>query len=222
MTRPIIIGVPGERLAQLRRAELLSVLLHGGATIVLVVVSTVVFTRSPGPLGYLSALAGVGGAAIETRRAARAQSKLARLEAGWRAERAVGKVLRRARVDVVAHGVVVGRTGDSDHVVLGPCAAVIETKHGRGPVEVRDGALIMRGRRMPRDPLAQAARQSDLIGRHLQVATTPVVCIVDMTNRPFVTDGVIVCSARDLNGVLDGLPAVVTTGASTRLAERLR
>jgi hypothetical protein len=187
-----------------------------------VVISTVVFNQDLGMFGYIATVAGLVGAGIEGRRATLSQNKLARLDAGWRAERKVGKVLRKARVDVVAHGVVIGRTGDSDHVALGPCAAVIETKHGHGHVQLRDGALIVRGRRMPRDPLAQSSRQSELIGRQLRVATTPVLCIVDMTNRPFMADGVIVCSAADLNGVLTGLPAVIASGSANRLTDLLR
>jgi hypothetical protein len=222
MKRPIIIGIPGNRLAQLRRKELRSTLFHGLLTVILTATASVVFIQISGIFGLIAALAGIVGAVIEGWRATQSQNKLARLDAGWRAERKVGKLLHKTPLDVVAHGVLIGKTGDSDHVILGPCAAVIETKHGHGLVEISNGLLAVRGRRMPRDPLAQASRQAEQIERRLKVSTTPILCVVEMSNRPFVFNGVIVCSAADLKSVIATLPNVISSDNATKLSNLLR
>ena len=83
-----------------------------------------------------------------------------RASTGVRAEARVARVLGRSACVAVVHGALLDR-GDVDHVVLGPALAVIETKHGRGQISFDGGgSLRVGGRRLPRDPLAQARANS--------------------------------------------------------------
>jgi hypothetical protein len=222
MARPQIIGIPGGRLGQLRFIEFRKALLHGGAALLLTVGCILVLTRLEGTLMLVAVVAGGCGALVEAYRFHQAEGAIGRLTAGWRAERRVGKSLRSATAEMVIHGAVIGRTGDCDHIVLGPCAAVVETKHGRGPVTIHDGSLMMRGRRLPRDPIAQAQRQARVAGDLFGARVTAVLCIAEMTNRPFLFDGVYVCNASDVNAVIAGLPSILRPGDAARLAAKIR
>jgi hypothetical protein len=102
--------------------------------------------------------------------------------------------------------------------VLGPCAAAVETKTGRGRLR-RTGTRLQVGRRtLPGDPLTQARRQAENLRRHTGVNTEAVLCIVDLDGPPQHHDGVTVCAARDLVAVLGRLPRVLTASQAEDLA----
>jgi hypothetical protein len=148
-----------------------------------------------------------------------------RWQAGIDAERAVAAAIESCDVTAVVHGARVAG-GDADHVVLGPCAAVVETKHGLGPVWVDSsdaGMLWVSGRRLRGEdgsPVRQVLRQANALAELLEAAMVSVVCVAGMTSAPFVTDGVHVCSATDLPHVLASLPVVLDPAAARALADR--
>jgi hypothetical protein len=140
---------------------------------------------------------------------------------GVRAEDRVARTLVRLPLHAVVHGAVIDR-GDLDHVVFGPQLAVLETKHGRGPLAIdRDGTLRVGSRRLPRDPIAQArgnaSRLSARLGRHVDA----VVVIVDATSPPLQAGGVWVCSLTDLPRVLSALPNRLDAQTAETLARSL-
>jgi hypothetical protein len=123
--------------------------------------------------------------------------------AGINAEDRVAKRILRANPAAVVHGAVIGRGGDADHVVFGERTALVETKHARGTLALAGATgLVVGGKRLPRDPVAQASAQAQQVGRALRIKVTPIVCLVDMVGPPKVVAGVTCCSARDLPGVL--------------------
>lgn len=140
---------------------------------------------------------------------------------GVRAEARVARRVSRLPFAALVNGALLDR-GDVDHVVLGPCLAVLETKHGRGRVEVRgDGSFRVSGRRLPRDPVAQAAANAERLSRRLNRPVDAVVVVVDATSGPFRSGAVWVCSLADLPGVLASLPPRLDQVSAERLAASL-
>jgi hypothetical protein len=149
-------------------------------------------------LAYVSVI-GVVGAGLFTREAwGRAQ----RASVGATSEERVAVVLERTGAAVVMHGVLLGAGGDADHVVLGPVAAVVETKTGRGQVSVAGDEITAGRRTIPGAPLRQARRQARALKERTGWFTEAVVCIPDMVNGPVRTGNGVVCSLADLPGVL--------------------
>jgi len=140
---------------------------------------------------------------------------------GVRSEARVARRLAAAAPAALVHGVLLGR-GDLDHVVLGPMLAVVETKTGRGRLGLdAAGALLLEGRRLPRDPIGQVVDGASRLSRHLGRRVSAVVVVVDATSEPFQSRGVWVCSLRDLPRVLAALPAVLDPVTAASLARRL-
>ena len=125
---------------------------------------------------------------------------------GANAERRAGEAIERCGPTAVLHSVLLGAGGDADHVVLGPVAAVVETKFGAGEVSYRDGVMYAGRKKMFGNPVAQVNRQAKALKKEVGVFVEAVVCVVDMTNPPQQYGQVYVCSAADLPGVLAGLP----------------
>ncbi len=124
-------------------------------------------------------------------------------KAGIDAENQVAKALRNVPAAAVIHGALLGKGGDADHIVLGPMAALIETKHGRGEVSVNASQVFAGRKKLPKDPIGQANRQAAALrkkikGRYVQ----SILCVTQMSNSPFQHNGVIVCSIKDLPSVL--------------------
>lgn len=134
-----------------------------------------------------------------------------RARAGVRSEVRVAKVLRKLNAAAVVHGAVIdGRGGDADHIVLGRVAALVETKTGRGRVQVApDGSMVAGGRRLPKSPVQQARRQAAKVSRATGLPVAAIVCVVDMDDPPLTAGDVTVCSLRALPSVLARLPHVV-------------
>jgi len=151
------------------------------------------------------------------------RSRLAKASAGARAERRVASFLAAARPAALVHGFRLPGRGDVDHVVLGPCLAVVETKHGRGRVAAGpDGALFVSGRRMYGDPLAQASRAAAQVSGLLSRPATALVVVSDMTNRPFRCGAVTVCAPGDVARVLAALPHLFSQDEAVAAAKRLQ
>jgi hypothetical protein len=141
---------------------------------------------------------------------------------GIRSEDRVARILARSGAAVVIHGANLatpGRErGDVDHVVLGPVAATIETKTGRGVVRARGERVHVGRRLLPGRPLHQASVHARQLTRRIGVPATAVLCVVDMVGAPFNAGDVIVCSAADLAGVLGRLPRTIDPASASALA----
>jgi len=148
-------------------------------------------------------------------------AKAGRLSAGASAEKAVAKCLSSQRIKHVLHSVDLSAGGDADHIILGPVCAVIETKYAKGNVASVQGGLTAAGRRLPRDPVAQARRQAAALRRVSGVWSEAVVCMTGMTNRPFKDGDVVVCSLKDLPGVIDSLSRPLSGNEADRVASLL-
>jgi hypothetical protein len=98
---------------------------------------------------------------------------------------------------------------------------VVETKHGRGFVSIKDGSLFIRGRRLPRDPIAQAKGQARLAGELFNLRVSAVLCIAEMSNPPFLFDGVYICNSSDVNEVIASLPAIMRPGEALRCVSKI-
>jgi hypothetical protein len=141
--------------------------------------------------------------------------------AGIRAEARTARRLNQCGVHAVVHGVLLGH-GDIDHVVLGPCIAAVETKHGRGVLSVdSSGVLLVAGRRLKRDPIAQSRQAAERLTRHLGRRAYAVVVIVDAEGAPVKIGDVYVTSLRYLPTCIDAIPAALDAQAAQSLARTL-
>ncbi|WP_433467309.1 nuclease-related domain-containing protein [Spirillospora sp. CA-128828] len=158
----------------------------------------------------VAALVGCGYAWI---RATRVLRQARRSAIGARSEREVRAAVRHTGSIAAAYGLVLGnRGGDCDTVVFtrGGGAAAIEVKTGHGQVSADNGTMRVGARVLHGDPVRQAANQARRLSRKMGGRTVlAVVCVPGMRNRPFTAaNGVWVCSAKDLKGVLDRAPRV--------------
>lgn len=153
------------------------------------------------------------------------QKRRGQLVSGIRSEQRVARLLRRSGAAAVINGADLGRGGDADHVVLGPCVAAIETKTGRGRLQVTDRGLQVGRKILPGHPLRQARRQADALTQLIKSPADAVLCIVDLEGSPRRIDGVTICAARDLLEVLSRLDRrishrdAVTIGKTIPLAD---
>lgn len=223
MDGPQEIGRPGAYVLSLaRRAMLGAVAFAAAAAAALVGFAMLGPDRlfDGGPAGMaaaaLLAAAAVGGWA--------ARQQFDRFEKAWvgaRSERRTAEALRRAPAHAVVHGAMLGAGGDADHVVVGPCLCVVETKSGAGRVRVEGGKLIAGRRQMRGDPVAQVLRQAAALRRVAGLTVESVVCVSDMTSPPFTVRGVWVCAPRDIAAVVSGLPARLGRDSALSLAAHL-
>lgn len=210
-------GSPGEgaRMAGIARAlwPLLAALFLSGYA----VGATLGVGMSPQTAGVVLVLAGVvlllGGITCRTRIAAFFKGaageeivarELARLPAGFHVFHAVD----------AGGGVMMWRSGDIDHVVVGPTGIfVIETKNWRGQVTLADGRLLVAGEAPRRAPLEQVRQSVTALRAQLErqgvpaAAIVPVVCFAgDRFDGECQTVGeAVVCNAlRLLDVVTDG------------------
>lgn len=162
------------------------------------------------------------GAVVQGRKAAVASSKAGKARIGARSEARVARMLaRRSGVRIVMNGVHPGGSkGDVDHLLLGPCLAVVETKTGTGKVSYAYGKMRAGRRVIPGDPVQQARRQADRVSRLTGRRCAAVVCVPDMTNQSFRASGVPVCSLQELPEVVRGLPGVFSNGRDAAAAAK--
>lgn len=144
--------------------------------------------------------------------------RIRRAEAGRATEQRVGRSLDRLRAGAIVYGVErADRRGDIDVVVLGPWAAAVEVKSGRGRVRFfADGSVRVGRRMLPGRPLRQAVAGAASLRRMLQVPVwvEPVLCIEGMRQRPRQVhmDGhlIRVCNGRHLPRVIRRLERQMT------------
>jgi hypothetical protein len=121
-------------------------------------------------------------ASAATAQVEQATAEIGRLQAGIDAEQEVVSAL--AQVSGVRHvlcGVNLGPgVGDIDAIAVGAHAVVVEVKAGRGAVHAgADGTVVHGGRQSPGAPLAQAAKQAQVVRIAAGIDCTPVVCFPD-------------------------------------------
>lgn len=214
MGKTLVIGRPAryaQKLLLKNRPLLVGVLAGLGGALWLV-------TSGPGMAGQLLAVAALAGSGIASQHY---QKRRGQLLAGIRSEQRVARILRNAGYAAVIHGVDLGRGGDADHVVLGPCVAAIETKTGRGKVRTTRQGLAAGRKTLPGDPIAQARRQADGLSRAVGRAADAICCIVDMDGPPQKIGGVTVCSARHLPEVLSSFRQTISREEAVRQARAL-
>lgn len=149
------------------------------------------------------------------------RANFAKASIGRRSERRVAKVLAQMRPTAVLNSTLIGAGGDCDHIVLGPCAAVVETKTGAGQVVWRTGGLYHGTRRIPGNPVSQCTRQARRVHELTGCYIEAIVCVVDMVNDPFRSANATVCSLADLPGVLKASPHVLDPDRAAFLASKL-
>lgn len=165
------------------------------------------------------ALAGliVAWAQVQTSR-----DKYRKANVGARSERRVAKAIAATKPAAVLHSCLLGAGGDADHIVLGPVAVVVETKTGGGKVRWQNGTIVAGRRTIPGDAVAQVGRQVRALGNTIGLPVRAVICVPDMKNKPFQVAGTVVCSVRDLPGVLVSFPNVVSGNDARTIAADLR
>lgn len=145
-----------------------------------------------------------------------------RATVGLNSEKRVVREIKKTNSYALVNGAVLNdKTGDADHLILGPYCVVVETKTGHGLTRVQDGALYAGNRRIPKDPIKQANRQAMEAHRKTGIYTSAVVCVVDMTNPPFKAGNTWICSVKDLPRVLAQTPRVLDEKRAIELAKQL-
>lgn len=220
-------GKPGNHASTLGRAALMKTVGCAGAGAVLALIglsigalSAVSGDVSPTSVAGVILIVAASGLVVVARRH---WGDAERAWVGARSERRVASVIKKAQPTAVVHGALIGgRGGDVDHAVIGPWLVAVETKTGTGPVSIRDGKVVAGRRTMPGNPVAQAQQSAVRLGRMANQYASAVLCISDMTGRPFKSGTVVVCSPTSLPDVLASLPHVFAnpTEAST-FAERI-
>ena len=154
-----------------------------------------------------------------------ASTRLGQTRVGFEAEDSVAKAIQASGPYHVILGADLGGPGDVDAVVIHPAGlAVVEIKAGGGNVRVENGAVITgKGRRIPKDPLGQAKQPAAALSVRTGQPVTPILCVQWMHNRAFVTaDGVTVCSAKQLPGVLRAMGHPLDPQRAKRIAAGIR
>lgn len=153
--------------------------------------------------------------------ASKERGRSVRARVGATNESRVARALLRMNFNNLANSAMLGVGGDADHVVMGPCLVVIETKTGRGPLSVRGRSLVVGARTIPGDPVSQAKRQAMAVGRIAEMFCDAVVCVPDATGPVRSDRGVTICSLAQLGQVLRALPARLSPQDAANLNERL-
>lgn len=174
-------------------------------------------TRFDRPLAILGFLAGF--AAVT--QILEAKLKISRAMSGIKAEQVVSHRLEKHTDSYIINGAILKvKTGDADHVVLGPVCAVVETKNGYGEVKgLGDGKISMNGNVVPRTPLIQARKQAQYLSKLIGVNATPILCLTNITTPPSKIEGVIVTSVKDLPMVINKLPHLLEKERAREMVE---
>lgn len=98
-------------------------------------------------------------------------------KSGVLAERSVYKKLRSLGPELLVNGASFPSIGDCDHIVINGSLYLIETKAGRGKVDLIDGKIYINGKAMPRDPLKQIERQARIIKEQFGITPRKIICI---------------------------------------------
>lgn len=215
-----VIGTPGAHTRTLMHASLARCALFAVLGALCAAPAVLLLVTASGAAARAASVCGTIAAAVCAWRYNDEKVAYLKARAGLRTEQRVARVVERCGAAFVLHGALLGeRAGDADHVLLGPCVVVVESKSGRGRISYRDGVMHAGPRRLPRDPVRQVRVQRDLLAARAGCRVDAVVCVADSTSPARQYDGVWVCSLVDLPGVLASLPARV--GDAAALASRL-
>lgn len=216
-SRPYVRGRPGGHASMLASKSLSRVVYQRAAAFLLAAAGAVV-TFTAGPVGLVP----IGVAGLLVAATGSEYGRYRRAKVGADAERRVARTLERhSGAAAVVHGALLGAGGDADHVVLGPMAAVVETKYGRGHPRLRDDGVTVGDRRLVGDPAGQAQRQAQQLSRYTQTPAVAVLCISHGTGRPQRRGDLVVCNPRQLRKVLRRLPRALSDKEAVRVAARL-
>jgi len=169
----------------------------------------------------------------------RMRGRLERFLKGARGEESVARelallpaayhVFHGLRLPAAAPGVGVA---DCDHIVVGPRGvAVIETKNWAGPIEVRNGRLLVENKEPDRPPLAQVKRAAAAVRAALRqggagdVPVAPLLVFASdaLPESVLGLDGVVLCRCASLRRALaDEAEAELSEGMAARAAACIR
>ena len=207
---PIITGKPGSHASKLARRAFYKRSIASLAVILFTAIAAILlFTTNKKPF-YVAAIVG---SALGILTAAKfykdSDSKYHKARVGAKAEREVAGILAKSNIAELANGMLLGTGGDADHIVLGPGAAVVETKAGNGKVTYEGGVFKVGRKTLHRNAVSQARNQARVLGELTGVWVTAIVCVPGMTNETFIAEGVIVCGAYELPKAIRSLPPVI-------------
>lgn len=145
---------------------------------------------------------------------------------GVQSERDVRRFVRKNKPLISMYGVKLGkRQGDVDLIVIDRQRKLlaVEIKTGFGKVSMYGNQVRAGKKLMPRDPHGQALKSAERLQKALNVPVLPVLCVVEMTNKPFVHQGVLICSAKDMFSAArhHGEPAFRTASDAQAAADYL-
>lgn len=221
MARSVAFGRPGSHPAMLARAELRRMCGPAVALVASGVVTLVAFRWALSSGSWFVPAAAGAVAAGCYYQVSSVFSKWKRASVGARSERIVGRLAEGAGAAVVVHGAMLGAGGDADHVVLGPCVAVVEAKRGVGPLKVSGGKVMVGSRVLRGDPIEQASRQARALSNRVGVTASAVVCVEGATGSTVRVGEVFVCPASSLREVLRGLPRLMSAERARKVGETL-
>ena len=218
--RTTVIGRPAHHARGLARAAAQRMLLAGAAAVLLALALVLLYRSGSRLLPVLSVL-GVPFLIVAAAQFSTSRVKFLQARVGVVAEQRVARVLARIGGDVLLNGVLLG-AGDIDHVLLGPWALAVETKHARGRFSIdRQGRLQVGRRVLPRDPVGQASRNAAMLARHLGLPVTGLLVLSEGEGRPFRLGDVVVLGAASLPQLTGELPRVLNSSSAARMTERL-
>lgn len=218
-------GKTGDYIRSLMRQRATTAALYGAAALALAFITfkmdlTTIFAGGPKSIIMIAMLLT---AAYCVSQAKKNADNYSRASIGLKSEQRVAKALKNSGAYAVVHGALLAdKGGDADHIVIGPSCIVIETKTGKGKIQVTPDSFIVGSRRVPGHPVKQAKRQAATLGRKLGVRASAIVCVVDMVGAPIRYDDVWICSVNDLNRVISNAPAVMTPAKASEALQRLR
>lgn len=129
---------------------------------------------------------------------------------GYVSEAKIAKTLQRSNsAQVLINSCMLGAGGDADHVLLGPCAVVVETKTGFGKLNVRKGRVYSGNRQVGKDEISQVRRQARALESLIKVPVRAIVCVADASGPVQTVGDVTVCSGKDLPSVVKTSPSVI-------------
>jgi hypothetical protein len=216
----VVLGRPGAHARRLARRARLRALLWAAVAAVAMLGVLVIAMAGSSALRVPALVVGSVGTFAAVAMTNRFLADAARAAAGVRAEQTVARALQGCGLSALVHGATLSG-GDADHVALGPVAVVVETKYGRGHISLQGKSLRVGHKTLPRNPLAQARRQADLVSREIGRPVDAVVCVSEGKGEPKLLDGVWVCGPRDLHQVFARLGSRVGHTEAESLARRL-
>lgn len=216
MRATMVVGRPAAHARSLRsKAARSMMLIYGTLTVVVGVVMMLI----PDASLPAAAAAAASGYVLS----AKPRSRYARASAGVAAEDHAARAILRLSPAAVVHGFRPHGRGDVDHLIMGPKAVAVETKHGRGKAELaRGGGLVVGGRKLPGDPLEQALRAARSVSEATGRRFDAVVVVSRMSGPPVKAGEVTVCSPSDLAKVTGALPDRLSSTQAREIASSMR